>query len=145
LPSTSTPEPRNTTYQLLGRVLGQSDQHEWYRLINRLESAIENKEPLSDLGWARAVFLTDISFGSTLVGSGLRFGRAPMDTGSRYCAHSKKKSAVANAFFCLCRTRTTHPPSNHVARARQNSGGDPLGYRLIEAVQHRLGHQPVCA
>ena len=75
MPSTSTPEPRNTTYQLLGRVLGQSDQHEWYRLINRLESAIENKEPLSDLGWARAVFLTDISFGSTLVGSGLRFGR----------------------------------------------------------------------
>jgi hypothetical protein len=63
------------TYQLLGRVLGQSDQHEWYRLINRLESAIENKEPLSDLDWARAMFLTDISFGSTLVGSGLRFGR----------------------------------------------------------------------
>jgi hypothetical protein len=30
---------------------------------------------LSDLDWARALFLTDISFGSTLVGSGLRFGR----------------------------------------------------------------------
>jgi hypothetical protein len=64
------------TYRLLGSVLGQSDQHQWFRLIGRLESAIDNKEPLSDLDWARAMFLTDISFGSTLVGSGLRFGRS---------------------------------------------------------------------
>jgi hypothetical protein len=63
------------TYKLLCPVLGQSTKHEWFQLINRLESAIKNKEPLSDLDWARAIFLTDISFGSTLVGSGLRFGR----------------------------------------------------------------------
>jgi hypothetical protein len=63
------------TYKLLCPVLGQSNKHEWFQLINRLESAIKNKEPLSDLDWARAMFLTDISFGSTLVGSGLRFGR----------------------------------------------------------------------
>jgi hypothetical protein len=63
------------TYKLLCPVLGQSNKHEWFQLINRLEFAIENKEPLSDLDWARAMFLTDISFGSTLVGSGLRFGR----------------------------------------------------------------------
>ena len=56
--------------------MGQSNEHEWFRLINRLASAIDNKEPLSDLDWARVMFLTDISFGSTLVGSGLRFGRA---------------------------------------------------------------------
>jgi hypothetical protein len=63
------------TYRLLCPVLGQSNKHEWFRLINRLVSAIENKEPLSDLDWARVMFLTDICFGSTLVGSGLRFGR----------------------------------------------------------------------
>jgi hypothetical protein len=63
------------TYRLLCPVLGQSNKHEWFRLINRLAAAIENKEPLSDLDWARVMFLTDISFGSTLVGSGLRFGR----------------------------------------------------------------------
>jgi hypothetical protein len=63
------------TYKLLCPVLGQSNKHEWFQLINRLEFAIENKEPLSDLDWARAMFLTDICFGSTLVGSGLRFGR----------------------------------------------------------------------
>lgn len=63
------------TYRLLCPVLGQSNKHEWFRLINRLASAIENKEPLSDLDWARVMFLTDVSFGSTLAGSGLRFGR----------------------------------------------------------------------
>jgi hypothetical protein len=64
------------TYQLLCPVLGQSNKHEWYQLTTRLKKAIDTKEPLSDLDWARALFLTDISFGSTLVGSGLRFGRS---------------------------------------------------------------------
>jgi hypothetical protein len=64
------------TYQLLCPVLGQSNKHEWFRLIGRLETAIDNKEPLSDLDCARAMFLTDICFGSTLAGSGLRFGRS---------------------------------------------------------------------
>jgi hypothetical protein len=64
------------TYKLLSPVFGQSSKHEWYQLTTRLKEAIRNKEPLSDLDWARAMFLTDISFGSTLVGSGLRFGRA---------------------------------------------------------------------
>jgi hypothetical protein len=67
------------TYKLLSPVLGQPNKHEWFQLINRLECAIENEEPMSDLDWARAMFLTDISFGSTLVGSGLRFGQAADD------------------------------------------------------------------
>jgi hypothetical protein len=64
------------TYQLLCPVLGLSNLDEWARLVNRLEEAVRNNQPLSDLDWARAMFLTDISFGSTLVGSGLRFGRS---------------------------------------------------------------------
>ncbi len=67
------------TYQLLCPVLGQSDENDWYQLTTRLKKSIKNKEPLSDLDWARAMFLTDISFGSTLVGSGLRFGRSADD------------------------------------------------------------------
>jgi hypothetical protein len=63
------------TYRLLCPVLGQSDLDEWARLVNRLKDAVRNKEPLSDLDWARAMFLADVCFGSTLVGSGLRFGR----------------------------------------------------------------------
>jgi hypothetical protein len=64
------------TYKLLCPVLGQSNLDEWARLVNRLKEAIRNKEPLSDLDWARALFLTEISFGSDLVGSGLDFGRS---------------------------------------------------------------------
>lgn len=67
------------TYQLLCPVLGQSNLDEWAYLVNRLISAIKSKEPLSDLDWARVMFLTDVSFGSTLVGSGLRFGRSADD------------------------------------------------------------------
>jgi hypothetical protein len=63
------------TYRLLGPALGQSNEDQWARLVNRLIEATKNKEPLSALDWARAMFLTDISFGSTLAGSGLRFGR----------------------------------------------------------------------
>ncbi len=64
------------TYKLLCPAVGQSNLDEWARLVNRLKESIRNKEPLSDLDWARAMFLTDISFGSTLVGSGRRFGPA---------------------------------------------------------------------
>ena len=52
-------------------LLGLSNEDEWYDLYGRLREAIRNKEPLSDLDWARALFLTEISFGSDLVGSGL--------------------------------------------------------------------------
>jgi hypothetical protein len=68
--------PAKHAYQLLCPVLGQSNKGEWARLRSRLMEAIENKEPLSDLDWARALFLTEISFGSNLVGSGLDFGPA---------------------------------------------------------------------
>jgi hypothetical protein len=64
------------TYRLLCPVLGQSNLDEWGHLVSRLKEVVKGKEPLSDLDWARAMFLTDISFGSTLVGSGLRFGRS---------------------------------------------------------------------
>jgi hypothetical protein len=64
------------TYKLLCPVLGQSNLDEWARLVNRLKEAVRDEEPLSDLDWARALFLTEISFGSDLVGSGLDFGRS---------------------------------------------------------------------
>jgi hypothetical protein len=66
--------PTKHTYQLLCPLFGVSNEDEWYKLVIRLKEAIRNKEPLSDLDWARALFLTEISFGSNLVGSGLDFG-----------------------------------------------------------------------
>jgi hypothetical protein len=63
--------PAGHAYELLHPLLGQSNKDEWVRLVNRLMEAIENNEPLSDLDWARALFLTEISFGSALVGAAL--------------------------------------------------------------------------
>jgi hypothetical protein len=66
--------PAKRAYQLLCPVIGLSNEDEWDRLIHRLMTAIQNKEPLSDLDWARTLFLAEISYGSSLVGSGLDFG-----------------------------------------------------------------------
>lgn len=89
------------TYRLLCPVLGQSNQHEWFRLINRLDSVIENKEPLSDLDWARAMFLTDICFGSTLVGSGLRFGRGADEYWFEILRSLQEKVSTRQRFLLL--------------------------------------------
>ncbi|SOJ56903.1 hypothetical protein MSIMFB_04380 [Mycobacterium simulans] len=62
-------------FELLAPVVGQSTQDEWGNYVFPLLAAINNKEPLSDLDWARALFLTEVGFASDLVGSGRRFGR----------------------------------------------------------------------
>lgn len=53
--------------------LGLSDWDEFDHLTERLETAVKSGEPLTDLDWARALFLTEISWASNLVGSGLDF------------------------------------------------------------------------
>ena len=63
------------TSELMAPVVGQSSQDEWAQLVFPLMEAIDRKQPLSDLDWARALFLTEIGFASDLVASGRRFGR----------------------------------------------------------------------
>jgi hypothetical protein len=95
------------TYRLLCPTLGQADKAEWYQLTTRLMEAIENKEPLSELDWTRALFLTEISFGSDLVGSGLDFGTAAEDywigvlrsLQYRLCQHVASLLLVQNATY----------------------------------------------
>ena len=67
--------PAKHAYQLLCSVVGQSTKSEWTHLRHQLMEAIENKEPLSDLDWARALFLTEVSFASDLAGAGLDLER----------------------------------------------------------------------
>jgi hypothetical protein len=95
------------TYQLLCPVLGQSNLDGWAHLVNRLISAIENKEPLSDLDWARALFLTDVSFGSTLVGSGLRFGRSADEHWFRVLRSLQEKVSSRARFDLLVQNATS--------------------------------------
>ncbi|WP_445159514.1 hypothetical protein ACTXG5_14695 [Mycobacterium sp. Dal123C01] len=58
---------------VMTRALGLQDRATFYALIERLLTAIGQKQPLSKLDWARTVFLTEVSWASTLVGSGLDF------------------------------------------------------------------------
>lgn len=58
---------------LLGPLLGATTIGELDTLIYRLRDAVEKGEPLSDLDWARALLLTEISWGSDLLGAGTEF------------------------------------------------------------------------
>lgn len=62
-------------FELLAPIVGKDSRDEWGDYVFLLMEAIDRKEPLSDLDWARALFLTEVGFSSDLVGSGRRFGR----------------------------------------------------------------------
>jgi hypothetical protein len=64
---------------LLTPLLGLRDRQAFYALLNRLMAAIETNAPLSDVDWARALLLTEISWGSALLGAGLDFATSIPD------------------------------------------------------------------
>lgn len=53
--------------------LGLSNWDEFDALTDRLRDAVTWGQPLTDLDWARALFLTEISWASCLVGAGQDF------------------------------------------------------------------------
>jgi hypothetical protein len=55
------------------QALGLSTWEEFGELTGRLERGVLVGEPLTDLDWARVLFLTEITWASNLVGSGLDF------------------------------------------------------------------------
>jgi hypothetical protein len=55
------------------QVLGLSTWDEFGELTLRLERAVTDGEPLTNLDWARVLFLTEITWASDLVGAGLDF------------------------------------------------------------------------
>lgn len=61
------------------RALGLPDQASFDTVVDRLLTAISREEPLSKLDWARAVFLTEVSWVSNLAGSGLDFATSVRD------------------------------------------------------------------
>jgi hypothetical protein len=55
------------------QVLGLSTWGEFGALTLRLEHAVTDHEALTDLDWARVLFLTEVTWASDLIGSGLDF------------------------------------------------------------------------
>jgi hypothetical protein len=54
-------------------LVGLPDRQPFYALLSHLMQAIETDHPLSGVDWARALLLTEISWGSALLGAGLDF------------------------------------------------------------------------
>jgi hypothetical protein len=55
------------------QVLGLSTWEEFGALTYRLERAAAEGAALTDLDWARLLFLTEVTFASALIGSGIQF------------------------------------------------------------------------
>jgi hypothetical protein len=55
------------------KILGVSTDDEFEDLLTRLRIAIADKEALSELDWARAQLLTEMCWGSDMIGSGIDF------------------------------------------------------------------------
>lgn len=55
------------------QVLGLPTWEEFGALTLRLERAVTDHEALTDLDWARVLFLTEVTWASDLIGSGLDF------------------------------------------------------------------------
>ncbi len=54
-------------------IVGATNWVEFDQLTERLRHAIKNAQPLSGTDWARALFLTELSFASDVVGAGVDF------------------------------------------------------------------------
>jgi|HubBroStandDraft_3_1064219.scaffolds.fasta_scaffold09087_2 hypothetical protein len=55
------------------KILGVSTDDEFEDLLDRLRMAIARRYPLSELDWARAQLLTEMCWGSDMIGSGIDF------------------------------------------------------------------------
>jgi hypothetical protein len=60
-------------------MVGKPSSDEWVKYCSSLKEAVNNTNSLTDLDWARALFLTDVGFTSDLVGFAKEFRGADTD------------------------------------------------------------------
>jgi hypothetical protein len=90
-------------WPLLVPLLGLSTTDEFPTLLHQLMGAIEDKKPLSDLDWARALFLTEISWASDLVGAGIDFATNVRDEKAAPLLRSIQRKVSSYERFRLLR------------------------------------------
>jgi hypothetical protein len=89
-------------WSLLLPLMGLSTTDEFRALVNRLLEAIEDKKPLSDLDWARALLLTEICWASQLLGAGVDFATNVCDEKAAPLLRSiQRKVSSYNRFLLL--------------------------------------------
>jgi hypothetical protein len=116
--------------ELLPPVVGRSNDKDWSRYYIRLLNTIEIAEPLTDLNWARALFLTEASFGSELVGAGSEWdiGQSGDDTNIPALRSLQDKIGTAERSRLLQENVAFPVPEEQTVetRRRLHSNGDPI-------------------
>jgi hypothetical protein len=90
-------------WSLLTPLMGLSSTDEFSALISRLLEAVEDKKPLTDLDWARALLLTEICWGSQLLGAGLDFASNIRDEKAAPLLRSIQRKVSSQERFVLLR------------------------------------------
>jgi hypothetical protein len=85
---------------LLAPLLGLSTIDEYWTLTERLMEGIR-AEALSDLDWARALFLTEICWASSVIGAGLDFGTNIRDENAAPLMRSIQRKVSTRERFVL--------------------------------------------
>jgi hypothetical protein len=116
--------------ELLSPVVGQSTADGFLTYQMHLLEAIKMAEPLTDLDWARALFLTEASFGSELVGAGFEWdiGQSGDDTNIPALRSLQRKIGTAERSRLLQSNVAYPPPQGRGVntRRRLHSNGDPI-------------------
>jgi hypothetical protein len=60
-------------FELLAPIVGQATYDEWETYVANLNQAVADDQPMRELEWTRALFLTEIGFASSLVGFAPQF------------------------------------------------------------------------
>ncbi|MCV7077981.1 hypothetical protein [Mycobacterium szulgai] len=88
---------------MMAPLVGLSTIEEFRALLQRLIESVESREPLCDLDWARALFLTEISWASDVVGSGLDFATNIRDERAAPLLRSIQRKVSTYKRFVLLR------------------------------------------
>jgi hypothetical protein len=96
-------------WPLLIPLLGLSSTDEFRALLHQLMEAIEDKKPLSDLDWARALLLTEIGWASQVLGAGIDFATNVRDEKAAPLLRSIQYKVSNYERFALLRDNATVP------------------------------------
>jgi hypothetical protein len=91
------------SHSLMAPLVGASTVDEFRDLLGRLMDALTDKEPLSDLDWARTLFLTEICWASDVLGAGIDFGSNISDERAAPLLRSIQRKVSTPERFALLR------------------------------------------
>jgi hypothetical protein len=108
------------------KILGVSTDDEFEDLLTRLRIAIADKEALSALDWARAQLLTEMCWGSDMIGSGIDFQYSYQDELAvplmRSIQRRVRRYALGGALFPDNGGRRTYAEVEAMKRQQEDQG-----------------------